>query len=165
MPDLRILVVNQNNISLSIIFKFLLPVCAREKWSFSILDFNDFRKLVESYFLVVCAREKLEIVQSWTQWRQLTFRFIHNRLVKVENKGSISFYFRPVFICCSALFCQTLRDSLDCMYDARIPTHWKKVFRQTGKGKLQLLERCNVVVGEVAHNFKLQQFYNNFKTE
>ena len=22
---------------------------------------------------------------------------------------------------------QTLRDSLDCMYDARIPTHWKKV--------------------------------------
>lgn len=44
------------------------------------------------------------------------------------------------FSCVQFLFCfslQTLRDSLDCMYDARIPTHWKKVYRQKGKEKLQ----------------------------
>lgn len=92
-------------------------------------------------FFTPSAREgkSVEIVHSWDFKEARNFFYIYflspRSLFRIEFRVDITVIklaFHFSFVQFSMLFCfsfQTLRDSLDCMYDARIPTHWKKVYR------------------------------------
>ena len=89
-------------------------------------------------FTYTCLRDReslLKLVMGYQGSEKNVLNIFRAHLVYLEPyfeliKTFVMLEFQ--FSCVQFLFCfslQTLRDSLDCMYDARIPTHWKKVYR------------------------------------